>query len=218
MAKPFIILGAGDFAQLAAHYIKNAGHKVEVLVVDDARYKTAEKVDDVSVVVAPMEEINRHFPPRYFDAFVAIGYSKLNSNRVRKCEHLQALGYTLPPLIHENVNHETRVGDGSFIFEDNTLQPFSEVGDYCVLWSGNHVGHHSKIGKGCFITSHVVVSGRCSIGERCFLGVNSTIVDGVTVGDRCIVQAGAVVDKDLLPESVFTREGLSKVPSGRVKL
>lgn len=218
MAQPFIILGAGDFAQVAAYYLKKAGHKVEVFVVDDARYKTAPQIDGTNVVVAPMEEIHRHFPPRMFNAVVAIGYSKLNANRVKKAEHLAALGYDLPAVVDMDCRNYGTIGRGAHVFENSSIQPFTEIGDYCVLWSSNHVGHHSKIGRGTFVTSHVVISGRVTIGERCFLGVNSTITDGVTIGNRCIVQAGCVVDKDLPDDSVFTREGLSKVPSNRVRL
>ena len=216
--KPVIILGAGDFGAVASVYLREAGIKVEAHIVDDARYKTEEKIDGVGVAVCATEEIERHFSPRYFDCIVAIGYSKLNANRVKKCEQMAAIGYELRPFVHPGVHPHGRIGRGAFVFERNTIQPYAEIGDYCVLWSGNHIGHHASIGRGAFITSHVCVSSRCAVGERSFLGVNSTLTERVTLGAACIVQAGAVVDRNLPDESVYARDGLSKVPSSRVKL
>ena len=210
MPKPVIVFGAGSYALTAAEYLKEAGTKIECFVVDDARYK----VDNA--LVASLDDITRDFPPRYFDAVVGIGYSKLNQNRVRKYEQLSNLGYDLVSFSASKVRG--RMGRGCFVFEDNTIQPFTEIGDYCVLWSGNHIGHHSKIGKGCFLTSHVVISGNCTIGDRCFIGVNATINDGLTIGEGSIVQSGSVVTIGMPPNSLWTREGYSKIPANRVKL
>lgn len=218
MTKPFVIIGASDFGAVASRYLRDAGEHVECHVIDDARYKAVESIDGMGVMICPLSDMARHFPPRQFDCMVAIGYSKLNGNRVRKSEELAALGYDLQPFIHSSVKNYGSVGRGSFIFENNTIQPYAEIGDYCVIWSGNHIGHHARIGKGAFITSHVCISGRAVIGERSFLGVNCAITNGVTLGAQCIVQAGATVDLNLPDESVFGRDGLSKVPSSRVKL
>lgn len=216
--KPIIILGAGDFAEIAALYMKESGWKIELHLVDDARFKKVEKLNGLNVMTASLEECARQFPPRYFDVFVAIGYSRLNSTRVRKCEELKSLGYDLPSFVHPEVKPYGKIGKGCFIFERNTIQPFVEIGDYSVVWSGNHIGHHAVIGKGVFITSHVCISSRCNIGERSFLGVNSTLDDAITIGPGSIVQSGSVVNVNLPSDSVFTREGLSKVPASRVKL
>lgn len=216
--KPLIILGAGDFAEVASVYMREAGWKVEIHLIDDARFKKVEKLNGVNVLVASTAECTRQFPPRYFDAFVAIGYSRLNAHRVKKSEELRALGYDMPSFVHPEVKPHGKIGAGCFVFERNTIQPFSEIGDYSVLWSGNHVGHHTVIERGVFVTSHVCISSRCRVGERSFLGVNSSLDDGISVGACSIVQSGSLVNQNLPADSVFTREGLSKVPSSRVKL
>ena len=51
------------------------------------------------------------------------------------------------------------VGENTFVFEYNVIQPFVKIGNNVVLWSGNHIGHHVVIADHCFITSHVVISG-----------------------------------------------------------
>ena len=111
------------------------------------------------------------------------------------------------------------IGDNCFVFEQNVIQPFVRIGNNVILWSGNHIGHHSIIGDHCFIASHVVISGNTRIGPNCFLGVNATIRDGVTIGAESVIGAGALVLKDVPPQSVVigTASELSRVPSTRLK-
>jgi len=41
-----------------------------------------------------------------------------------------------------------------------------------------------------------------TIGDNCWLGARVTVLDGVTIGDGCVIGAGAVVSRDLPPNSV----------------
>ena len=88
------------------------------------------------------------------------------------------------------------VGENTFIFEANVIQPFVKIGDNVVMWSGNHIGHHTHIASHCFIASHAVISGHVTIGESCFIGVNATLRDGIDIAPRCVIGAGAVVLAD----------------------
>ena len=98
------------------------------------------------------------------------------------------------------------MGENCFIFEDNTIQPFTSIGNNVILWSGNHLGHHSRIDDHCFLASHVVVSGSVVVGERSFIGVNATLRDNIRIGKACVIGAGALVLKDLPDESVVPRQ------------
>ena len=40
------------------------------------------------------------------------------------------------------------------------------------------------------------------IGKNVWIGANVTILGGVTIGDNSIIAAGAVVNKDIPPDSV----------------
>lgn len=104
------------------------------------------------------------------------------------------------------------VGENTFIFENNVIQPFVTIGNNCILWSGNHVGHRSVVKDHTFISSHVVISGYCEIGEYCFLGVNSTFNDHVKVGDQCVIGSGALITKDTEANRVYVATGAKQVP------
>jgi sugar O-acyltransferase (sialic acid O-acetyltransferase NeuD family) len=202
MKKAFIF-GTTDFAQVAVPYLRDdSDYDVQAFVVNES-YITEREILGLPVVA--FENVLATHPPREFVAFVGVGYSKVNAVRRKLYDSLKELGYTLPTYIHSTVHRwpETTFGEGSFIFENNVIQPFVSVGNNCVLWSGNHIGHHSKIGNHVFIASHAVVSGRCTIGDNCFVGVNATFRDGITVAPDCVIGAGAILLKDTVAAGVY---------------
>ena len=102
------------------------------------------------------------------------------------------------------VDKNAKIGENSFVFEDNTIQYNAKIGTSVVLWSGNHIGHSAKIDDNCFISSHVVVSGYCEIGKNSFAGVNSTFGNNISVAEETLVAAGAVITKSIeLPGGVY---------------
>jgi sugar O-acyltransferase (sialic acid O-acetyltransferase NeuD family) len=202
MKKAFIF-GTTDFAQVALPYLRDdSDYDVEAFVVNEDYIAERELL---GLPVVPFENILASHPPAEYAAFVGVGYSKVNTVRRKLYDSLKELGYTLPTYIHSSVHRwpETAFGEGSFIFENNVIQPFVSVGNNCVLWSGNHIGHHSKIGNNVFIASHAVISGRCTIGDNCFVGVNATFRDGITVAPDCVVGAGALLLKDTVAAGVY---------------
>ena len=213
MAKLFIF-GLGDAAELAHFYFSTDSEHSVVGFCVDAAYLKEVKFCGLPVVAA--EDVARHFPPGAHDAFVAIGYTRLNRIRAEKCAALKAAGYRLrsyvssraivfPDLVH---------GDNCFIQEGCILQPRVRLGDHVTMWSGGHVAHHSTIGDNVFLAPRVAIAGRVKIGAQCFIGIAATIRDSVRIGRECVVSAGAVVlsdapDRTLLGAHPALPSGLS---------
>jgi sugar O-acyltransferase (sialic acid O-acetyltransferase NeuD family) len=198
-----VIFGVGDFARLAAIYLRDdSDHEVVAFAVDE-QYIEAPEIVGVPVVAA--ERLRETHPPDRYKTFVAIGFSKVNRARAAVYDRLTAEGYECITYVHSSVHRwpETEIGTNCFVFEENVVQPFVRLGNDVILWSGNHIGHDSAIGDHCFIASHVVVSGNCTIGERCFIGVNATLRDGIAIADDCVIGAGAVILSDTEPGSVY---------------
>ncbi|HEV3103545.1 MAG TPA: acetyltransferase [Candidatus Dormibacteraeota bacterium] len=191
-----IVFGTGDYGRIASVYLHaDSPHEVVAFAVDGA-YKDRNELMGKPVIA--FEEMVESHPPDRASLLVAVGYSRLNENRRAVYERCKSLGYQFITYINSRAYQwgHVEVGENTFIFEANVLQPFVRIGNNCVLWSGNHVGHDSTIGDHCFIASHVVISGNCNIGDSCFIGVNATFRDGVRVAPRCLIGAGAVVLKD----------------------
>lgn len=201
--KKVVIFGAGDIAQLAHYYLtKDSKHPVAGFTVDRAYLKSP---SFCGLPVVPFDEVGKRFPSNKFNMFVAISYADVNKLRAAKYREAKQKGYELISYVSSKATvWNSEIGDNCFIFEDNTLQPFSKIGNNVTLWSGNHIGHHSEIGDHCFITSHVVVSGGVKVGPYSFIGVNSTLRDHVTIGAECVIGAGSLVLKDTDQGGIYT--------------
>lgn len=213
-----VVFGTGQIAEVAVFYLRRfSEHRVVALTVNR---EWVDQPHTMDLPVVPWEGLEAHYPPDQVSLFLPISYRGLNAIRRDRFLEGKSRGYGYISFIHPKATYfDTPVGENCFIFEDNTIQPFTEIGDNVTLWSGNHIGHHSRIGDHCFLASQVVVSGAVTIGERCFLGVNSTVADNVTIGQACLIGAGSLVLSDLADESVLksTATDVSRVPSSRLR-
>lgn len=209
--KKLVIFGMDDMAEIVKFMFENdSDYEVAAFTVDHA-YKTQDNF--CGLPVCDFENVEMNYPPESYEMFLAIGYSHVNRVREAKFYEAKAKGYTLASYIS---SHATcfipleSIGENTFIFEDNTIQPFVKIGSDVILWSGNHIGHHSKIGNHVFITSHVVLSGRTVVGDNSFIGVNATVNDHVHIAERCVIGSGALITKDTEPDSVYKNERTPK--------
>lgn len=219
MKKELIIFGTGDIAELAHYYFSTDSEYEVVAFCVDAAY--IENNIFCNLPVISFEDVVNKYPPRKYDFFIALSYSKLNVIRKEKYLASKAMGYQLASFVssHATILNNREIGENCFILEDNTIQPFVIIGNNVTLWSGNHIGHHSVVKDHVFIASHVVVSGGVKIGEQCFIGVNATLRDHISIGDRCVIGAGVLLLKDADTEGVYigARTERSKVPSTKLR-
>ena len=192
-----VIFGAGDYARIAAAYLDaDSDHHVVGFSVD-GKYKDRDEL--VGKPVLAFEDMVESHPPDRVKMLVAVGFSGLNEGRKSVYERCKKLGYEFVTYVNSRAYQwgHLEIGENTFIFEANVLQPFVEVGANVVLWSGNHIGHHSRIAANCFFSSHVVLSGFVNVGEGCFMGVNSTVANNLTIGSNCTIGAGALILRDV---------------------
>ena len=192
-----VIVGAGEFAQIAFEYFTHdspycvVGFSVERDFIGEPTL--------CGLPVVPFDEIETAFSPLDTAAFVAVTYTKLNRVRTRLHRQAKDKGYAMACYVSSRafVWHNVQLGDNVFIFENNVVQHHAVIEDNTVLWSGNHIGHRSVIERNCYLASHAVVSGYCRVGASSFIGVNATLADNVTVGCDCLIGAGALILKDV---------------------
>ena len=202
-----MIFGLGDYARTAATYLlADSPHTIAAFTANADRIDRSELLGRP---VIPFESLLETHPPDRCLLLVAVGFSRVNRARTAVYRQCKQLGYEFITYVNSRSYQvgEQEIGENTFIFEANVLQPFVRVGNNCVLWSGNHIGHDSTIGDNCFIASHVVISGNVSIGESCFIGVNATIRDGVKIAPDCVIGAGAVIMADTEPGAVYAVRG-----------
>ncbi|EAY24264.1 acetyltransferase [Microscilla marina] len=201
--KKLIIVGNTTNARLAHWYFSHdSSYEVVAFSVHEAYIQTNVWQ---GLPVVPYEQLEQLYPPDHFDAFVAIGYKKMNQIREQMYTQTKAKGYFLPNYISSRCTFltEAPIGDNNLILEDNTVQPFVHIGNNNVLWSGNHIGHDTVLHHHITLTSQVVVSGYCTIHNNCFLGVNATIHNEVTLAKATLVGAGAIIRKNTRKKEVY---------------
>lgn len=201
--KPVVIFGLGSYAQVAKVYLEaDSPHIIAAYTVNES-YITDQTV--LGVPVVPFERLTETHPPDAYQMLVAMGPSKMNNARTQVYQQCKALGYEFISYINSKAYQwgEIEVGENTFVFEANVIQPFVKIGNNTVLWSGNHVGHHTQIGDNVFIASHAVISGHCTIKNNCFVGVNATFVDGITIAPYTLVGAGAFLTRNTEEESAY---------------
>jgi sugar O-acyltransferase (sialic acid O-acetyltransferase NeuD family) len=195
-AKPVVIFGVGAFAEVAEAYLRRDGGRTVLGYTVDGEYATSDTFAGLPVL--PWENLIETHPPDRVELLVATGFKGVNKVRRGIYERCKRAGYGFVTYVNSKamVMSEEPLGENTFIFEANVIQPFVQIGDDVVIWSGNHIGHHSRIASHCFIASHAVISGHVRIGEESFVGVNATFRDGIEIGRRCVIGAGAVVLAD----------------------
>jgi sugar O-acyltransferase (sialic acid O-acetyltransferase NeuD family) len=206
-----VIVGAGAFAEVAKCYFEEfSNKKINKFAINEEFVNSASNVSEELMTIEELLLCN----PREYEVFIAIGYSKMNEVRAKVFRQFLDAGFQFLTFVHPSIKiwSNSSIGRNCFIFEDNTLQPFTHIGDNTILWSGNHIGHHSVVGKNCFISSHVVVAGSCQIGDNSFIGVNATLHDGVSIGEKSLIGAGAIISRNTSAGSVYVPKATSLFP------
>lgn len=198
--KELVIVGEGEFGEIAYEYFTYDSEYVVKAFAVEKEYRTKDTLFGLPIV--GLEELEKIYPPDKYEVFIAVTYTKLNRIRKKLYRICKSKGYRCASYIssYAFVWHNVKVGENTFIFEDNTLQYHVNIGNNVVLWSGNHIGHRTVIEDDCWLTSHIVVSGFCRIGEGSFLGVNATLGDHVFLPKDTLLGAGSTTVKSLSEE------------------
>lgn len=192
-----MIVGDGEFAEIAYEYFTyDSDYEVAAFAVEE-KYKKKERL--LGLPVIEFERLEELYPKDKYHIFVAITYNQLNRIRKRLFLKCKEMGYFCASYVSSNafVWHNVKIGENTFIFENNTIQYFANIGNDVVIWSGNHIGHRTIIEDHCWLTSHCVISGFCRIGQSSFIGVNATLGDKVIVPKDTVFAAGALAIKSL---------------------
>ena len=212
MPKPLVLVGAGEFAQIACEYFEHDSDYDVVAFCVERAYLAQTTLADRPVLA--YEDLEAYYPPSEVELFVAIPATQLNRLRTRLYQEGKRRGYRFATYVSSRafVWRNAQLGENSFIFENNVIQPFVRIGNNCILWSGNHIGHRTVLHDNVFVASHAVISGYCQIGEHCFIGVNSAFNDGVKVAPDCVVGSGALVVRDTEPGKVYVGAPAQPLP------
>ena len=124
-------------------------------------------------------------------------------NNVRIGANSQVVASTSFNQIGEFIRIGNNVGIGEFSYLGGGGG--LEIGDDCIVgqYFSCHPENHNFKNPDKLIRLQGVSRKGIRIGNNCWIGSKVTILDGVTIGDNCVIAAGAVVNKDMPPNSVI---------------
>ena len=110
---------------------------------------------------------------------------------------------TFPSIIHPDVfiDKSVIIGKGCIVCSGVKLTIDISLGDFTILNLNSTIGHDVNIGSFCSIMPSVNIGGNVSISDGVYVGSAATILPGLTIGWGSIIGAGAVVTKDIPPQT-----------------
>ncbi len=193
MAKPIIIFGNKDLAEMANFYFTQAGRPVAGFTMDNP-----EKDTYLSKPMYDFSTVYLDCTTKEYDMFAPM-YSNIAREKIYW--KIRDLGYRMVNYVHDTAYiwdpRVINVGMNNFVQEHNVIQYGTTVGDNNIFWAGNHIGHHGVIGAHNYFSSHVVLSGHCKVANGNFFGVNCTIKDDTDIAEGNYFGAGCYVSKNI---------------------
>jgi len=185
------IIGAGGHAAVVAGTLLAAGHRVAGFF-DDEPSSWGTRILDLPVL-GPLRQIP--------DSGFTHGVIAIGTNRTRKslAEKLRLEWIT---AVHPFswVHPEATLGPGTIVCAGSVIQPGARIGSHVIINTRSSVDHHARVGD----YAHLAVAhlaGGASIGEGVFMALGSIVLPKIHVGAWATVGAGALVTKEVAPET-----------------
>ena len=108
----------------------------------------------------------------------------------------------------------TEIGDNVLVGTKTVIDGQTEIGSHVSLQTGVYVPSQTTIGDYVFVGPHAVLTNDPfpvrqdvelsgpTLKDGVSVGANATVLPGVTIGEGAFVAAGAVVTKDVPPETL----------------
>ncbi|WP_129115366.1 acyltransferase [Halegenticoccus tardaugens] len=112
------------------------------------------------------------------------------------------------------VREDTTIGDNVVVGTDAVIDGTTTVGSHVSMQTGVYVPTHTTIGSNVFLGPKATLTNDPfpvrrdvemqgpTIEDGVSVGANATILPGVTIGEGAFVAAGAIVTKDVPPETL----------------
>ncbi|HZO90309.1 MAG TPA: hypothetical protein VFB38_18430 [Chthonomonadaceae bacterium] len=101
------------------------------------------------------------------------------------------------------VSRTARIGRGCVIYPHSYIGLNARIGDYAFCLSGCVINHDDVLEDRVVLASGVSLAGSVHVEADCYLGQACTIRQYVRIGRGSLIGMGAVVVKDVAPNSVI---------------
>ncbi|MFC2081641.1 acetyltransferase [Candidatus Bipolaricaulota bacterium] len=191
------IVGAGGHGRVALECMELSGALDAEVVFFDDRWSEIDAMDGVEVL-GPVSVLASD--DRYRNVFVGIGD---NRDRLRITNMLVSAGKTLLTVVHPKtmISPRSALGVGTLAVAGTVVNRDARVGNSVILNTSCTVGHDCVVEDFAQISPGVNLGGAAVIERGAFLGIGVKVGPEARVGAWSVVGAGAVVLRDLPPQT-----------------
>jgi UDP-3-O-[3-hydroxymyristoyl] glucosamine N-acyltransferase len=108
--------------------------------------------------------------------------------------------YPLPHVGGVVIGDHCEVGSLTTIV-GGTIEP-TVLMDHCKIDDHVHIAHNVTVGRRALVIACAEVSGSVRVGDDAWVAPNASILESLTIGPRAMVGLGAVVNKDVPPNTI----------------
>lgn len=196
-----VVVGAGGQGREIVEVVRSLNNErptFELLgVLDDNEAAAREILGRADIpYLGPFEALSE------IDAMYSLA---LGDGAVRKRLADSAVGWgrQAATIVHPqaSVGADVQLGAGSFINAGGRITTYVTVGVHVLINTNATVAHDSVLEDFVTISPGVSMAGTVRLGEGAMIGTNASVIPGCTVGAWAVVGAGAVVTKDVPPNT-----------------
>lgn len=127
----------------------------------------------------------------------------IGNNNIRKEISKTVLhGFSIARHISALIDDSVRIGEGSAIFHNSTIQRDTVIGQHCIINTNASIDHDCSIDDFVHISPSATICGNVRISEGSHIGANATILPNVTIGKWCVIGAGSLITKNIPDNSL----------------
>lgn len=119
--------------------------------------------------------------------------------RARLAERALGCGLDLPVLAHPSavVSRSAVLGAGTVVCAGAVIGPHVECGEAVLINTLAGVDHHCRLEAGVHIAPGARLAGGVRVGREAWVGLGAVVSEHLTIGERALIDAGAVVVRDI---------------------
>ena len=197
-----ILIGSGGHARACIDVIELSGQFKIVGFVEKN-----EKDNQVSLgyPIIGTDDNLLNLRKRYNYAFIAVGQIKSAGTRIRLCQLLEKMDYTLPVIISPRayVSKHAEIGEGTMIMHNAIVNANAKIGKNCIINNKALIEHDAIIGNHSHVATGAIVNGEVVVGDESFLGSGVVTKQCISIGNNCIIGAGVVLKNDIESNQVI---------------
>ena len=197
-----ILIGVGGHAKSCIEVVElNGSYKIAGLISQN-------KIEEKKLLGHPIIGTDEDLPDlrkKFNFALIAIGQIKSPKARIRLYKRLIDLEFTLPVIIspHSYISLHSKVGTGTIIMNDVTINANSEIGNNCIVNNKVLIEHDTEIGDHCHVSTGAILNGNVSIGKESFIGSGVIAKESIKIGKKCIIGAGSVIKTNIKSNQII---------------